>query len=124
MIELNILGELCSKSNSRRIVQYGGHPRIIKSQKALDYEYSSTQQIQKQLGSFRTLEGPICLEFHVYYASRRPDLDISLIQDTLEHNGIYKNDRQVVEIHAFKYLDKKNPRVIARIHEVDENPMT
>jgi len=119
MLELKINGELCSKSNSRRIVLRGKHPRVIKSQKALDYEYSSSMQIRSQLGAHRTFEGYVSLEIHVWYASKRPDLDISLIQDILEHNGVYKNDRQVVEIHAFKYWDKENPRVLARIREVE-----
>lgn len=123
MLELKINGELCSKSNSRRIVKMGKFTRVIKSQKALDYEYTSNLQIKSQLGVHRTFMGPICAEFHVYYASRRPDLDISLLQDVLEHAGVYKNDRQIVEIHSFKYLDTKNPRVIARISELDENPM-
>lgn len=123
MIELKILGELCSKSNSRRVVLRGKHPRVIKSQKALDYEYSSLSQIKTQLATPEMILGPVSLEFHVYYGSRRPDLDISLIQDILQTAGIYKNDRQVVEIHAFKYLDKENPRVLARIHELDVDPM-
>jgi Holliday junction resolvase RusA-like endonuclease len=101
----------------------GKHPSVIKSQKALDYEYTSSLQIQKQLGAHRTFLGPIAVEFHVWYGSRRPDLDISLIQDILEKNGVYANDRQVVELHAFKYLDKKNPRLIARISELKDNPM-
>lgn len=118
--EFKIDGELCSKSNSRRLVARGKHPRIIKSQKALDYEYSSSLQIQKQLGNHRTFQGYIGLEVHVWYASRRPDLDISLIQDILEKNGVYKNDRQVAEIKACKYLDKHNPRVVVKIWELDE----
>ena len=119
MIELKVQGELCSKSNSRRIVNYGGHPRVIKSQKALDYEYSSTLQIKRQLGQQGTIEGQVSIEVHVWYASRRPDLDIALIQDVLQKAGVYKNDRQVFEIHAFKYLDKENPRVLIRIREIE-----
>lgn len=120
MIELKILGELCSKSNSRRIVNRGKHPRVIKSQKALDYEESSSLQIQSQLGAHETFLGYVGIEFHVWYASRRPDLDISLLQDILEKNGIYKNDRQVAEIRAVKYLDKNNPRVFVKVWELDE----
>lgn len=120
-IELKISGELCSKSNSRRIVNFGGHPKIIKSAKALAYEQSALMQIKTQLRAHREFQKSIILELHIYYASRRPDLDVSLIQDIFEHAGIYKNDRQVVEIHAYKYLDKDSPRLIARISETDYN---
>ena len=119
MIELKIEGELCSKSNSRRIVNHGKYPRIIKSAKALAYEQSALLQIKAQYRARQPLKNSIILELHIYYASRRPDLDVSLIQDIFEHAGIYKNDRQVVEIHAYKYLDVKNPRLIARISETD-----
>ncbi len=120
MIELTIIGELASKSNSRRLVLRGKHPRIIKSEKALNYEQSAMLQIKMQRGLPETLEGAISAEFHVYYASRRPDLDVSLIQDVLQKAGIYKNDRQIVELHAFKYIDKNNPRVLIKINEVDD----
>lgn len=119
MLELKIKGELCSKSNSRRIVSNGKFPRVIKSQKALDYEYTSSLQIQKQLGSHQTFEQSVIMEAHVYYASRRPDLDVSLLMDVLEKARVYKNDRQIVEQHLFKYLDPKDPRVIVRLSETE-----
>ena len=120
MLELKIQGELCSKSNSRRIVNRGKYPRVIKSEKALNYEESSRIQIQSQLGTHKTFLEYVGIEVHVWYASRRPDLDISLLQDILEKNGIYKNDRQVAEIRAVKYLDKENPRVLVKIREHDK----
>jgi len=123
MLELKVDGQLCSKSNSRRIVNYGGKPRLIKSQKALDYEASALIQLKPQLRDHKMFEGYLRLEVHVWYQSKRPDLDITLIQDTLEHAGVYKNDRQVVEIHAFKYWDKERPRIIVRVSEVDESEL-
>ena len=117
MYEYKIDGELCSKSNSRRIVNWGGRPRIIKSQKALDYVASSLPQIARQK-KHPMLENYLSMEIHVWYKSKRPDLDVSLIQDVLQEAGVYKNDRQIVEIHAFKYWDKEKPRVLVRIHEV------
>ena len=45
----------------------------------------------------------------IYYASRRPDLDESLVLDLLQ--GVtYLNDRQVKEKHIYWGLDKENPR--------------
>ena len=45
----------------------------------------------------------------IYYASRRPDLDESLILDLLQ-DVAYTNDRQVKERHIYWGLDKANPR--------------
>lgn len=117
-ITLKINGELCSKSNSRRIVTRGKYPRIIKSEKALMFEASALLQISQQLKDHKPFDSYVGIEIHVWYASRRPDLDVSLIQDILEKAKIYKNDRQVAEIKALKYLDKNNPRVIAKIYEL------
>jgi Holliday junction resolvase RusA-like endonuclease len=46
---------------------------------------------------------------HIWYASRRPDLDESLILDLMQER-IYLNDRAVKERHAYWHLDKENPR--------------
>lgn len=126
-IELKISGELCSKSNSRRIVNFGGHPKIIKSAKALAYEQSALMQIKTQLRAHRefiTMKNYVCIEVHSWYGSRRPDLDVSLLQDILEKAGVYENDRQVAEIHAYKYRNVKDPKVIVRIHELTESEMS
>jgi len=45
----------------------------------------------------------------IFYASRRPDLDESLILDCMQ-GRIYENDRCVKEKHIFWGLDKLNPR--------------
>jgi Holliday junction resolvase RusA-like endonuclease len=45
----------------------------------------------------------------IFYASRRPDLDESLILDLLQ-DVAYVNDRQVKEKHIYWGLDEENPR--------------
>jgi len=45
----------------------------------------------------------------IFYASRRPDLDPSLIYDLMQ-DRIYKNDRALKEQHLYWGLDKENPR--------------
>ena len=52
----------------------------------------------------------------IYYASRRPDLDESLILDCMQ-NYVYYNDRQVKEKHIYWGLDKERPRTIIRVSE-------
>ena len=100
-----VLGEPASKANSRRIVKFGNLSRMIKSQKALDY----SSAFKRQVKTSRLLAGDIVVEMTIWYASRRPDLDESLILDLLQ--GVaYTNDRQVKEKHIFWGLDKENPR--------------
>jgi Holliday junction resolvase RusA-like endonuclease len=101
----SVLGEPASKANSRRIVKFGNLSRMIKSQKALDY----SSAFKRQVKAGRLLEGDVVVEMTIWYASRRPDLDESLILDLLQ--GVaYTNDRQVKEKHIFWGLDKENPR--------------
>jgi len=102
---LYIKGEPASKANSRKIVRYGGVSRLIKSEKALSYSEMFKQQC---LPLAILMEGDLCVTMHIYYASRRPDLDDSLILDLMQ-GLVYKNDRQVKERHLYWHLDKENP---------------
>ena len=45
----------------------------------------------------------------IWYRTRRPDLDESVILDCLE-GFAYTNDRQVKEKHIYHGLDKEEPR--------------
>ena len=101
-----IHGEPASKANSRRVVQIGGMSRLIKSQKALTYSEMFKAQATP-LAELITEDVRITIFIH--YASRRPDLDESLILDLLQ--GVaYVNDRQVKEKHIYWHLDKEDPR--------------
>ena len=112
-----IFGEPASKANSRRVVHYGGMSRLIKSKKALSYSDAFKQQC-KPLATLMT--GDLRVTLHIFYASRRPDLDESLILDLMQ-GLIYENDRQVKERHCYWGLDPDNPRaeiIIERIPEI------
>jgi Holliday junction resolvase RusA-like endonuclease len=112
IVKITILGEPCSKANSRRLVKSKqGRPLFIKSQKALDYVKSFGEQCKK---IEPLCEKDVAVEIVIFYSSRRPDLDESLILDCLQ-GLIYKNDRQVKEKHIYwGGVDKANPR--AEIH--------
>jgi len=103
-----IFGEPCSKANSRRIVRTkGGGSMVIKSKKALAYVDSFAEQcpVLDEL-----IEKDVAVTITIFYASRRPDLDESLILDCLQ-DKIYKNDRSVKEKHIYwGGVDKENPR--------------
>ena len=108
-----IEGEPASKANSRKLVMIKGRMVPIKSQKALDY----VKAFQKQIPKIDPLtEDYVKVEMMIYYASRRPDLDESLILDCMQ-NYVYYNDRQVKEKHIYWGLDKLNPRTIIRVSE-------
>ena len=57
----------------------------------------------------------------IYYASRRPDLDESLILDLLQ-GVVYVNDRQVKEKHIYWGLDKENPRTEIIVETLKKSP--
>jgi hypothetical protein len=111
-----IFGEPASKANSRRVVHYGGMSRLIKSKKALTYSDVFKQQC-KPLSTLMT--GDLRVTLHIYYASRRPDLDESLILDLMQ-GLIYANDRQVKERHCYWGLDPDNPRAEIIIEKIPE----
>jgi Holliday junction resolvase RusA-like endonuclease len=111
-----IFGEPASKANSRRVVHYGGMSRLIKSKKALSY----SDVFKQQCGKLPTLmTGDLRVTLHIFYASRRPDLDESLILDLMQ-GLIYENDRQVKERHCYWGLDPENPRAEIIIEKIPE----
>jgi Holliday junction resolvase RusA-like endonuclease len=110
MIELTVMGEPASKSNSSRIVFHGRKPRLIKSKKALSYVAKLKEQVKPR----KLLEGDLEVSIDIYYASRRPDLDESLILDALQ-GLLYKNDRQIKKKNIVWHLDRENPRAIIRV---------
>lgn len=57
-----------------------------------------------------SIDEPLALIVVVYYASRRPDLDIHAIKDGLQNSKVVENDRYIREQHSFAFIDKENPR--------------
>ena len=109
-----IHGEPASKANSRKIVLFGKRPALIKSEKARAY----VKQFEAQCEVLDDLfVGDVGVEMTIYYCTRRPDLDESVILDCME-TYIYKNDRQVKEKIIRHGLDKENPRAEIRVYEL------
>ena len=114
LVEFTAKGEPASKANSRRLVASRGKPMFIKSKKALGYVDLLSMQCPT-LDPLLITDLIIAIEIH--YASRRPDLDESLILDILQ-DRIYKNDRQIKEKHIYWALDKHDPRIEIKIAEL------
>lgn len=102
-----IQGELASKANDRRLVPYKGRMLSIKSAKALEYNTALAWQVPRLEPMF---EEDLRLDVKVWYASRRPDLDISLLLDGLQ-GRVYRNDRQVRTQVIDHAIDRDRPRV-------------
>ena len=101
-------GEPASKANQRKFVKnrHTGKPMFIKSDKARNY----VKMFADQLTPLDTLlEGDLVVAIRIYYASRRPDLDESVILDCLQ-DVVYANDWQVKQKHIYWGLDKERPR--------------
>jgi len=110
-----ILGEPASKANSRKIVLIRGRPASIKSDKARKYASYFLEQCQPLDELFET---DVKVEMLIYYASRRPDLDESLILDLMQ-GVIYKNDRQVKQKNIYWGLDRERPRTVIRVSPLE-----
>ena len=105
--EATILGEPASKSNQRQIVRMGGKPRLIKSKKALGYAQHFSLQAPR---TDQPIMDDVLMWCRIFYASRRPDLDESLIMDALQAAQIIGNDRQIKAKVVLWALDRANPR--------------
>lgn len=113
-IEFTIKGEPASKANSRKLVHFGKRPAFIKSDKARKYVDAFRLQCPKLA---QPIEDDVSVWIKIWYASRRPDLDDSLILDAMQ-GLVIKNDRQVRERHVYGGLDRNNPRATIVVTEV------
>jgi len=116
-VTFTVYGEPASKANSRKMVLIKGRPALIKSVKARGYV--TIFESQCPVLDVPT-EDDVQVEMMIYYSSRRPDLDESLILDCMQKR-IYKNDRQVKQKFIYWGLDKENPRSIIRVRSCDVN---
>ena len=101
-----IFGQPYSKANSRKLVTIKGRPAFIKSDKARGYAADVARQVRPLAP---LLEGDLKFTATLFYASRRPDLDPSVLLDALQ-GRVFKNDRQIRVIHVTHAIDKRNPR--------------
>lgn len=110
-----IIGEPCSKANSRRVVLIAKKIRVIKSKKALTYLENFALQCPIRDNLFTE---DVAVGMRIHYSSRRPDLDESLILDALQDYA-YQNDRQVKAKFILHALDKERPRTEIWVAPID-----
>lgn len=115
---MTIQGKLPSKSNSYKIITFAGHASLGKTKALKDYENAFYLQCPCRGAD---IGGWFALEVRVFHENNRPDLDngLKILLDCLQSCKVIKNDRQCTEIHAYKFVDKNNPRVELTITEID-----
>ncbi len=114
LVTFTATGEPASKANSRRLVRLGGRLVSIKSAKAISYAQAFQLQCPRLPEPY---PGDVAVEIRIWYSSRRPDLDESVILDGMQ-GRIYVNDRQVKEKHVIWALDQDNPRTWVRVYSL------
>ena len=114
---VTILGEPASKANSRRLVSVRGRPMFIKSKKALAYKKAFELQCPSRKNLY-TKGQDLIVAMKIFYKTRRPDLDESLILDLLQ-DLVYENDRQIKIKYIEHGLDKEHPRTTIIISTID-----
>ena len=114
-----ILGKVPSKSNCYKIIKINGKSTIGKSAAVESYERKFFLQCKHRK---MRIKNYFALRLDVFYETNSPDLDNSLkvILDCLQKCEVIVNDRYCTEIHARKFVDKKNPRVEIVI-EIEDN---
>lgn len=107
-----ILGQVVAKANNYKAVpdKYGGK-RIIKSDAVRKYEREFDRQIN---GQFK-------LMIAIYQSSARYDLDNSIktVLDCLQQVKAITNDSLCYSIVAEKRIDRRNPRIVFAIEELE-----
>lgn len=111
-----IYADIPSKSNCYKIIVTAGFHRLGKTKAVKDYENKFFMQCSLRNAC---INGNFRIDVDCYNSSNRKDLDNSfkLLLDCLQQCKAIKNDRQCVEIHARKFVDKVNPRVEFQITE-------
>lgn len=113
-----IYGDIPSKSNGYTIICIAGHYSLGKTKALKEYEKKFYLQCSlRNVG----IKGFFKIDVDVYFGSNRKDLDGSfkVLFDCLQSCKAILNDRQCVEIHARKLIDKENPRVEFTIEEIE-----
>lgn len=116
--KMTIHGKTPSKSNSYKIITIGGHSSLAKAKALKEYERAFYLQCP-----FRGIDIQyyFAIEVKVFHESNRPDLDnaMKILLDCLQSCKVIRNDRYCTEIHAYKFVDKTNPRVEITIKEIE-----
>ena len=116
--DMTIRGHVPSKSNCYKIITIAGHASLAKTKALREYEKAFFIQCRHRNA---TIGGWFSLEVRVFHENNRPDLDnaMKILLDCLQACKVIRNDRQCAELHAYKFIDKADPRVEIAITEME-----
>jgi Holliday junction resolvase RusA-like endonuclease len=104
-----------------RSVYRSGRIRVVVSKAGRAFRHACYPLLKDYRKPFT---GEIALSCVFYFKTKRSDLDnrLKALLDVLETNefgfGLFDNDIQIMELHAFKEYDPKNPRVHVVVTEL------
>lgn len=78
--------------------------------------YKTAVGWQCRAASLSPVTCEVSVTVHAYRPARRGDIDgtLKLLLDAMQGH-IYKNDKQIVELHVYRHDDKRNPRVEVKV---------
>lgn len=104
-----------------RTVYSRGSIRIVTSKVGRVFRHACAPILKDYRSAFT---GDVSVECQFFFRNERSDLDnrLKALLDVLQVGelgfGLYRNDLQIVALHAYKHLDKDNPRVVVKVEEV------
>lgn len=86
--------------------------RAVPSKEADKFKAMAAMLAKSEMGGRPLILGPVAVSLAVYFPTKAGDLDnrIKVTLDALQ-GIVFKNDAQVEEIHAVRFMDRANPRV-------------
>lgn len=88
--------------------------RMVKTKEAKQYHQHAA--LLARAAGLDPVQGDVSITMRVYRPRKSGDLDnrAKIVLDSL--NGVaYDDDKQIVELHAYRFDDKENPRVEVEI---------
>lgn len=81
--------------------------------------YHNTAYYTAKEAGCTPLSGDLRVTLHIYRPQRSGDLDgaMKCLIDSLK-NACWHDDRQIIEIHAYRHDDRDNPRVELEVQEL------
>ena len=94
---------------------------MVKSSEAREYQETAATLAMMQQIPLIEKPAEVCVEIRWFREALRGDLDkrYSIMLDALQ--GIaFENDSQIAEIHAYRELDRENPRMLVEVTKLQE----
>ena len=109
-----IRGEPTARAQMHDVVLTDGTARLIKSRPARMWQNAALAQLLNRRPT-RPLAVDLALEWRLWAAVPRRDLDDALLIEVLERAAIIASAAQIREKHVVAAVDREDPRVMVRL---------